>query len=96
MKRFSISSIVLVSIGILFFILNWLIDGNVEPIVPIVLIGVIFIFIGALFSFIAISKKEKGSVKYISVAIFIILLFLVTWFEPFQVIRMMTWLKNIT
>lgn len=93
MKRFSISSIVLVSIGILFFILNWLIDGYVEP---IVLTGVIFIFIGALFSFIAISKKEKGSVKYISVAIFIILLFLVTWFEPFQVIRMMTWLKNIT
>ena len=93
MKRFSISSIVLVSIGILFFILNWLIDGYVEP---IVLTGVIFIFIGALFSFIAISKKEKGSVKYISVAIFIILLFLVTWFEPFQIIRMMTWLKNIT
>lgn len=93
MKRFSISSIVLVSIGILFFILNWLIDGYVEP---IVLTGVIFIFIGAVFSFIAISKKEKGSVKYISVAIFIILLFLVTWFEPFQVIRMMTWLKNIT
>ncbi|MER2169160.1 MAG: hypothetical protein ABS938_00850 [Psychrobacillus psychrodurans] len=93
MKRFSISSIVLVSIGILFFILNWLIDGYGEP---IVLTGVIFIFIGAVFSFIAISKKEKGSVKYISVAIFIILLFLVTWFEPFQVIRMMTWLKNIT
>ncbi|WP_342568101.1 hypothetical protein MKY09_08890 [Psychrobacillus sp. FSL K6-4046] len=93
MKRFSICSIVLMFIGILFFILNWLIDGYVEP---IVLTGVILILIGAVFSFIAISKREKGSVKYISIATFIILLFLVTWFEPFQVIRMMTWFKNIT
>ncbi|NME04472.1 hypothetical protein [Psychrobacillus sp. BL-248-WT-3] len=93
MKRFSISSIVLMFIGILFFILNWLIDGYVEP---IVLTGVIFIVIGAVFSFVAISKREKGSVKYISIATFIILLFLVTCFEPFQVIRMMTWFRNIT
>lgn len=92
MKRFSVSSIVFIFIGLLFFILNWLIDGYVEP---IVLTGVIFILLGAVFSFIAISKREKGSVKYISLATFFIILFLVTWFEPFQVLRMMTWFKNI-
>ena len=92
MKRFSVSSIVFIFIGLLFFILNWLIDGYVEP---IVLTGVIFILLGAVFSFIAISKREKGSVKYISLATFFITLFLVTWFEPFQVLRMMTWFKNI-
>ncbi|MEK4521875.1 hypothetical protein NSQ95_10135 [Psychrobacillus sp. FSL W7-1457] len=93
MKRFSICSIVLMFIGILFFILNWLIDGYVEP---IVITGVVLILIGIVFSFIAISKREKGSMKYILIATFIILLFLVTWFEPFQVVRMMTWFKNIT
>ena len=92
MKRFSISSIVLIFIGLLFFILNWLIDGYVEP---IVLTGVIFILLGAVFSFIAISKREKGSLKYISIATFFIILFLVTWFDPIQVLRMMTWFKNI-
>ncbi|KGR79062.1 hypothetical protein [Ureibacillus manganicus] len=92
MKRFSISSIVLIFIGLLFFILNWLIDGYVEP---IVLTGVIFILLGVVFSFIAISKREKGSLKYISIATFFIILFLVTWFDPIQVLRMMTWFKNI-
>ena len=88
MKRFSISSIVFIFLGILFFILNWLLEGYIEPIV-------IFILFGVVLSFIAIAKREKGSVKYISIATFIILLFLVIWFEPFQVLRMMTWFKNI-
>ncbi|MGG0670803.1 hypothetical protein [Sporosarcina koreensis] len=92
MKRFSISSIVFIFLGILFFILNWLIEGYIEP---IVLTGVIFILFGVVLSFIAIAKREKGSVKYISIATFFILLFLVIWFEPFQVLRMMTWFKNI-
>lgn len=92
MNRFSVSSIVFIFIGFLFFLLNWLIDGYVEP---FVLTGVIFILLGVVFSFIAISKRERGSVKYISLTTFFIILFLVTWFEPIQVLRMMTWLKNI-
>lgn len=91
MKRFSISSIVFLFIGLLFFTLNWLIDGYFEP---IVLTGVIFIILGTVFCFFAISKREKGSVKYISLTTFFIILFLVTWYEPFQVLRMMTWIKN--
>ena len=92
MKRFSISSIVFIFIGILFFILNWLKDGYIEP---IIITGVILILLGAVLSFTAIYKREKGSIKYISVATVFILLFLVAWFEPIQVIRMMTWFKNI-
>ncbi|MCM3636374.1 hypothetical protein M3152_01490 [Sporosarcina luteola] len=92
MKLFSVSSIVFLFIGLIFFILNWFIDDYVEP---IVLTGVILILLGAVFSFIAISKKEKGSVKYISLTTFFVILFLVTWFEPFQVLRMLTWIKNI-
>jgi hypothetical protein len=93
MEAYSKWSITFIVIGLLSFGLNWLIEGYFEP---IVLIGSIFLFIGAVFSFIAISKREKGSIKFISLASFFITLLLVTWFEPFQFIRIITWLKNIT
>ncbi|MFF2753333.1 hypothetical protein ACFVR1_06195 [Psychrobacillus sp. NPDC058041] len=92
MKRLSKSSIAFIFLGFLFFTFNWIIDDYVEP---IILLGAIFLLIGAVFCFIAISKREKGSIKYISLSSLFIVLFLVTWFEPFQVIRMMTWIKNI-
>lgn len=69
MKRFSICSIIFIFLGFLFFALNWIIEGYFEP---IVLTGVIFLFIGVVFCFIAISKSEKGSVKYISLTSFFI------------------------
>ncbi|WP_066070215.1 hypothetical protein [Neobacillus soli] len=92
MKPFSLWSIVFIFLGLLSFGLNWIVEGHFEP---TVLIGVIFLLIGVVLSFIAISKKEKGSIKFLSLASFFIILFLVTWFEPFQVVRIMTWLKNI-
>lgn len=93
MKAYSKWSIIAIFFGLLSFGLNWIIEGYYEP---IVLIGALFLLIGALFSIIAISKKEKGRIKYISLAFFFIILFLVTWYEPFQFIRIITWLKNIT
>ena len=63
--------------------LNWIIEGYFEP---IVVIGAFFLLIGAIFSFIAISQKEKGRIKFISLASFFIILFLVTWFKPSQFI----------
>ncbi|MBM7602562.1 thiol:disulfide interchange protein [Metabacillus crassostreae] len=86
-------SIIAILFGLLSFGLNWIVVGYYEP---IVLIGALFLLIGALFSFIAISRKEKGRIKYISLTFFFIILFLVTWYEPFQFIRILTWLKNIT
>jgi hypothetical protein len=93
MKQFSIWSIIFMFLGLFSFGLNWLIEGYSEP---IVLIGFFFLLIGVIFSFIAISKKENGRIKFLSLASFFIILFLVTWFEPFQVVRIMTWLKNIS
>ena len=92
LKTSSIRSIVFILLGLLSFGLNWIIEGYFEP---IAFIGTIFLFIGVVFSFIAIFKKEKGSIKFISLTSFFIILFLITWFEPFQVIRIMIWLKNI-
>ena len=92
MKTFSIWSIGFMILALLSFGFNWLIEGYFEP---IILIGSVFLLIGTTFSFIAIAKKEKGSIKFISLVSFFIILFAVTWFEPFQIIRVITWLKNI-
>lgn len=88
----SIWSIVFLVLGFLFFGLNSIIEGYSEL---IVFIGAIFILLGSIFSFIAIFKREKGSIKFISLVSFFIILFLITWFEPFQILRIVTWLKNI-
>ncbi|RLL40139.1 hypothetical protein D8M04_19480 [Oceanobacillus piezotolerans] len=92
MNSRSILSIVFIAFGLLFFGLNWIIEGYSEI---IVFIGAIFLLLGAIFSFIAIFKNEKGIMKFISLVSFFVILFLITWFEPFQVLRIVTWLKNI-
>ncbi|MGE7602302.1 hypothetical protein ACQKL5_07290 [Peribacillus sp. NPDC097675] len=55
---------------------------------------IVALVVGAILSFIAIGVKEKGSMKFFSVASLFILLLWVTWYEPFELIRMLTWLKN--
>ncbi|MDG4656309.1 hypothetical protein P6P90_03090 [Ectobacillus antri] len=93
MKKFSILSITLMFIGLLLFGLNWIIDGYSEP---IVLLGFISSLAGIVLSFIAIAKREVGTIKFISLVSFFVVMFLITWFEPFQVLRIITWLKNIS
>ena len=79
MKTFSIWSIGFIVLGLLTFGLNWIMEGYFEP---IALIGTFLLLIGAIFNLIAIAKNEKGSIKFISLASFFIILFLVSWFEP--------------
>jgi hypothetical protein len=91
-KRFSIFSLGLMMIGLFLFGLNWMIRGYSEP---IVLLGYLSFLIGSVLSFIAIAKQEEGKLKFISIFSFFIVMFLITWFEPFQILRMITWLQNI-
>lgn len=93
MKLFSLLSIALIVLGLLLFGLSGLIEGYFEP---IILIGVISLLAGIVLSFIAFSKQEEGILKFISLISFFIVLFLITWFEPFQVVRIITWLKNFS
>ncbi|MFP7487890.1 hypothetical protein SFC65_27460 [Priestia filamentosa] len=92
MKAFSIYSISLMFLGSLLFGFNWGMNGYFEP---IVLLGSIFFLSGVVLSFIAIAKQEKGILKFVSLVSFFIILLLVVWFEPFQLIRMLTWLKSL-
>ena len=90
LKSNSIWSIVFIILGLLSFGLNWVVEGYSEL---IAFIGAIFILLGALFSFVAIFKNEKGILKFLSLISFFIILFLITWYEPFQLLRIVTWLK---
>jgi hypothetical protein len=92
-KRFSILSIALMIIGLFLFGLNWIIEGYSEP---IVLFGLISYLVGIVLSLIAIAKRERGTLKFLSLISSFVMMFLITWFEPFQVLRIITWLKSIS
>ncbi|MDM5371021.1 hypothetical protein QUF96_05505 [Bacillus bombysepticus] len=92
MKKFSVFSITLMTFGLLLFGLNRIIDSYSEP---IILLGYISFLIGMVLSFIAIAKREDGRLKFISLISFFVVLFFITWFESVQILRIITWIKNV-
>jgi hypothetical protein len=52
------------------------------------------LLIGMLFSFGSMLKSEKGKTKFLAVAAFFLLSFILVWNEPFQIVRLLTWMKN--
>lgn len=91
-KTFSSWSVVLVVIGLLAFIINWLTTGIIEF---VVITGFIFLLLGAIFSLIAFVKREPGGLKIVSAVSFFIMLFVLTMVDPLLFVYMMTWLKQI-
>lgn len=57
-------------------------------------LGFIALIVGAILSFISIGEKEKGYAKFFSVLSLFVILSWTTWFEPFEVIRLLTWILN--
>ncbi|MBT2757663.1 hypothetical protein J7E71_17375 [Mesobacillus foraminis] len=92
MKPFSIFSFGFIVLGLLLFEVNWIMEGYTET---IVLLGFVSLCAGIVLSFIAIAKQEEGILKFISLISFFIILFLTTWFQPLDFIRITTWLSNI-
>jgi len=91
-KPFSIWSIVFIAIGLLALVINWI---STEIIEPVVLLGILLLFIGISFSFIAYLRREQGGMKILSAVSFFIIFFFLVWFRPFLLLHMMTWIKNI-
>ncbi|TKH11881.1 hypothetical protein FC678_11025 [Peribacillus simplex] len=52
------------------------------------------LLIGMLCSFGAMFINEKGKSKFLAVAAFFLLSFILVWNEPFQIVRLLTWMKN--
>jgi len=59
-------------------------------------LGIISFLVGVVLRFIAIAQQEKGNSKFISLITFFVVMFLMTWFGPFQFVQVLTWLKNVS
>ncbi|WP_129689058.1 hypothetical protein [Gottfriedia acidiceleris] len=91
MKNFSAISIILLIVGLVLFGIIYIIQGFNEL---MALIGFLSILFAAVCSLIAISKRERGNTKFFAVTSFFFIFLLITWFEPFLILRMLTWIKN--
>ncbi len=52
------------------------------------------LFISLLLSFGAVFKREQGKAKFLPVLTFFLFSFIITWNESFQIVRLLTWMKN--
>ncbi|MEZ0481518.1 hypothetical protein [Planococcus sp. SSTMD024] len=89
---FSKHSLGLITLGSLLLMLNRLMSGYSEP---LALIGFLLLFTAAGAVFMAFVKSEPGHLKVWSLSVFFVVLFIITWAEPFEILRLMTWLKNV-
>ncbi|PGK51700.1 hypothetical protein CN918_28310 [Priestia megaterium] len=60
----------------------------------LVFIGSLFLLVGAILGFIAAVKQEKGRSKFVGIAAFFAVLFVVCVVDPFLVLRWAVWMKN--
>jgi len=83
-------SILFAIIGGLFLGASYIFTPYIEPLMAT---GFVIMFIGLIISFGAMFKKEQGKMKFMAVAVFFMLSFLISWNDPFQIIRLLTWIK---
>ncbi|WP_223592319.1 hypothetical protein [Neobacillus bataviensis] len=91
MKMLSKLSILFAVIGVLLLGSSYMNPSHFEP---LMVSGFGVLFIGFLLSFGAMFKKEQGKIKFFAAAAFFLLSFIITWNDPFQIIRILTWIKN--
>ncbi|MFE5426433.1 hypothetical protein [Peribacillus simplex] len=91
MKRLSNWSIVFAVIGTLSYCCSLALPKASEQ---LMISGFGALVIGMLCSFGAMYKNEKGKLKFLAVAAFFLLSFILVWNEPFQFVRLLTWMKN--
>ncbi len=92
MKLFSVLSLLFIAIGIMTYGLSRYAGELTEL---FILLGFISLFITIILGFVAMTKKEAGKLKYLSIMMAFLMLGVITWAEPFQIVRVLTWLKNV-
>ncbi|MFF2447787.1 hypothetical protein ACFVSW_11870 [Neobacillus sp. NPDC058068] len=91
MKTLSKLSIVFAVIGLLVLGSSYIYSNYIEP---LMLTGFVVLFIGLMLSFSAMFKREQGKMKLLAVAAFFLFGFIISWNGPFQILRLLTWIKN--
>ncbi len=92
MKKSSTWSLVFLMLGLL-IIFNGDFIGYSEW---KVLGGFFIILLGVMLCFTAFFLNENGNTKFITLAFSILVIFIITWYRPFEIIRLISWLKNIS
>ncbi|ATP39950.1 hypothetical protein CSE16_07745 [Solibacillus sp. R5-41] len=88
---FSKLSIIFSVIGTVLMSSSYIYPNNFEI---LMISGLTLLIISLLLSSTALFKREQGKTKFLPVVAFFILSFIITWNEPFQIVRLLTWIKN--
>lgn len=88
---FSKLSIISAVIGTVLLSSSYIYSNNFEI---LMISGFAVLIISLLLSFTAVFKKEHGKTKFLPVVTFFFLSFIITWNDPFQIVRFLTWIKN--
>ena len=88
---FSKLSIIFAVIGAVLLSFSYIYSTNF---VILMISGFGLLFISFLLSLGAIFKREQRKYKFFPVLTFFFCSFIITWYEPFQIVRLLTWIKN--
>jgi hypothetical protein len=91
MKMLSKLSIIFAVIGVLVLGSSYIYSNYFEF---LMVTGIVVLFIGLMFSFGAMFKREQGKLKFLAVAAFLLFSLIISWNDPFQILRLLTWIKN--
>jgi hypothetical protein len=91
MKTLSKLSIIFSVIGALLLGSSYIYSNYFEL---LMVTGFVVLFIGLILSFGAMFKREQGKIKYLAVVAFFLFSLIISWYDPFQILRILTWIKN--
>ncbi|EGQ21620.1 hypothetical protein HMPREF9372_3239 [Sporosarcina newyorkensis 2681] len=91
MRSFSVLSTLFAIIGVLLIGFSYIFKESFEL---LMVLGFGSLIVGSFLCFWAMVRGEKGAAKFSSVVAFFLLSFIIIWTEPFQIIRVLTWMKN--
>ncbi|KOP70154.1 hypothetical protein AMS59_20170 [Lysinibacillus sp. FJAT-14745] len=88
---FSKLSIIFAVIGAVLLSFSYIYSANFEI---LMISGFGLLFISLLLSLCAVFKREQEKYKIFPVITFFLCSFIITWYDPFQIVRLLTWMKN--
>lgn len=88
---FSKLSIIFAVIGAVVLSSSYIYSTNFEI---LMISGFSLLFISLLLSFGAVFKREQGKIKFLPVLTVFLFSFIITLYDPFQIVRLLTWMKN--
>lgn len=88
---FSKLSIIFAIIGAVVLSFSYIYSTNFEI---FMISGFGLLFVSLLLSLGAVFKSEQGKYKFFPVVTFFFCCFIIAWYDPFQIVRLLTWIKN--